>query len=852
MMDLRLLCALLVGFASPSTAPPQPIDPNLLRGAIAPANGLWIEQFDIGSMTAGWGRASAGRSVQDNPLVLKGVRYRRGVGTHAQSEWTLELQGEALRFAAMVGLHDEIACGESAAASVRYLVKADGKVVADSGVIRWGDDPRLVDADLTDAQRLTLIVDGGESIHFDHAAWAGALLVVKPEAPRLRRAARPLPPDRPAPPPLGAVPASRAAAEVAALKAPQLPRDVLGLDELLAAAQLAGLAAPAPSDARRAVAVGGSQWPRGVAGLADRDLEIDLAGQAERFAAIVGLSDDARCAGGDVEGSAVRLQVLVDGVKRVDTGPVAYGDEPLFVGVDLRRARNLKLVIVGGMAPDSEAGALAGATIAMAAGATAKPVLRKGQPEPPIPIATGTDSRPAIHHPRVVGTTPGRPFLFRIPATGEGPLLFSADELPAGVTLDARSGILSGSVASAGTYTAAVEVAGAAGRAVAKLTIDAGLGKLALTPPLGWNSWNVWGLAVDDAKVRAAADAMISSGLASRGFSYINIDDGWEKDRDASGEILPNEKFPDMRSLADYVHSKGLKLGIYSSPGPKTCGGYTGSFQHEARDARTYARWGIDYLKYDWCSYGEVVKGASSLETLQKPYKAMRAALDATDRDIVFSLCQYGMGDVWTWGASVGGNLWRTTGDITDTWSSLSKIGFAQAALHPHARPGHWNDPDMLVVGQVGWGPRVRPSRLTPNEQITHITLWAVLAAPMLIGADMSRLDRFTLDVLTNEEVLAVNQDPLGRQGRRVSALDSGAEVWARELADGTFGVALFNRGAAAQRVEASFGSLGLSEGQHAVRDLWAKKDLGRFAGSWGAIVPRHGAMLLKVGVPRP
>ena len=228
----------------------------------------------------------------------------------------------------------------------------------------------------------------------------------------------------------------------------------------------------------------------------------------------------------------------------------------------------------------------------------------------------------------------------------------------------------------------------------------------------------------------------------------------------------------------------------------------------------------------------------------------MRAALDAVDRDIVFSLCQYGMGKVWEWGHSVGGDLWRTTGDITDTWSSLNKIGFGQADLFPFAGPSAWNDPDMLVVGTVGWGPRVRPSRLSPNEQVTHVTLWAVLAAPMLLGSDMAQLDPLTLDLLTNEEVLAVNQDPLGKQGRRVKADEDGREVWVRELEDGTRAVALFNRGAEASRVELRFADLGLT-GQQAVRDLWAKKDLGRFAEGWGAVVPRHGALLLKIGTPK-
>jgi alpha-galactosidase len=826
----------------------QFLDPAVLRGPDAPPNALWLEQLDFSAMTSGWGTPMAGKTVEANPLLLGRVLYPRGIGTHSASEWTVALHGEAVRFLSFVGVLDEVACGERAAASVRYLVKADGRVVADSGAMRWGDAPRLLDADVTGAARLTLVVDPVDTIHMDHAAWAGALLVLAPEAPSLRAAARPAAAVKPRVLPKGVVPLSTATEALRWLNGANLPSGAHALDALVAAAQVPGSTPVAT--AKAPFPLGGVTWLRGVPGLAERELEVDLGGQAHRFMSFAGILDDAACAAGDAELASARFQVFVDGVKKADSGAIGYGSEPVLLAVDLVNARTLRLVVQGGMAPDREAAAWAGAVIAMGPGASFVPTVRAGVPEPPVPMASGTDPRPAIHHPRVVGTTPGRAFLFRIPATGTGPLTYSASGLPAGVALDAATGILRGSVTSAGTSVVRVAVAGPSGRATSGLRIVAAEHALAQTPPLGWNSWNVWGLAVDEAKVKQAADAMVASGLAARGFSYVNVDDGWQKGRDADGEIVPNEKFPDMKALADYVHSKGLKLGIYSSPGPKTCGGYEGSYRHEAQDARTYARWGVDYLKYDWCSYGEIVKGDASLPTMKKPYEVMRAALDTVDRDVVLSLCQYGMGKVWEWGSSVGGDLWRTTGDITDTWSSLNKIGFGQKDLFPFAGPSAWNDPDMLVVGTVGWGPRVRPSRLSPNEQVTHVTLWAMLAAPMLLGSDMAQLDPLTLDLLTNDEVLAVDQDPLGKQGRQVKADDDGREVWARELEDGTRAVALFNRGAEPSRVEVSFADLGLT-GQQAVRDLWAKKDLGRPAEGWGAVVPRHGARLLKVGTPR-
>jgi alpha-galactosidase len=358
---------------------------------------------------------------------------------------------------------------------------------------------------------------------------------------------------------------------------------------------------------------------------------------------------------------------------------------------------------------------------------------------------------------------------------------------------------------------------------------------------MGWNSWNVWGTSVDAEKVKAAADAMVSSELADHGYQFVNIDDAWEGQRDAQGEIQTNEKFPDMRALADYVHSKGLKLGIYSSPGPKTCAGYEGSFGHEEQDARTWAAWGIDYLKYDWCS--------CTSKDLKEPYHVMRRALDNVERDIVYSLCQYGMGDVWTWGESTGGNLWRTTGDIVDSWGSMAGIGFKQHEISKHARPGHWNDPDMLVVGKVGWGPTLRDSRLAPIEQQTHITLWALLAAPLLIGCDMTQMDQFTLDLLTNDEVIDVNQDELGKGARRAWK-EGDLEVWSRPLHDGSIAVGLFNRGYEPADVTARWSDLDLS-GSQRVRDLWQQRDLGEHVDSFKATVPGHGSMLLQIGAAR-
>ncbi len=352
----------------------------------------------------------------------------------------------------------------------------------------------------------------------------------------------------------------------------------------------------------------------------------------------------------------------------------------------------------------------------------------------------------------------------------------------------------------------------------------------AQTPPMGWNSWNHFACKVADADVRSAADAIVSSHMQRAGYIYVNIDDCWQGKRDEQGVIHPNEKFPDMKGLSDYVHSKGLKLGIYSSPGPKTCAGYEGSLGHEEPDAQTYARWGIDYLKYDYCSFqGDVPAQMAA-------YKKMHEALEKTGRPIVFSLCQYGMDRVWSWGPSVGGNLWRTTGDISDDYDRMAYIGFGQNGLERFAGPGHWNDPDMLEVGN---------GKMNKNEYRTHMSLWCLLAAPLLAGNDLSKMTPETLAILTNPEVIALDQDPLGVQGHRV-AQEGQLEVWVKPLADGSKAVGLFNRGESVMPVTAYFRDVGVGDAAM-VRDLWEKSDLGVHHSSFTAQVPSHGVVLIKV-----
>jgi alpha-galactosidase len=367
-------------------------------------------------------------------------------------------------------------------------------------------------------------------------------------------------------------------------------------------------------------------------------------------------------------------------------------------------------------------------------------------------------------------------------------------------------------------------------------------GDFAPTPPMGWNSWNHFADKVTDADVRRAADAMVASGMRDAGYVYVNIDDTWEGQRDAQGKIQANQRFPDMKALGDYVHSKGLKLGIYSSPGPKTCGGYEGSYGHEEQDAETYAEWGVDFLKYDLCSYMGIMRlhdpnqdPLTANAMMKAAYEKMHRALARTGRPIVYSLCQYGVGSVWEWGPSVGGNLWRTTDDIRDQYRSMALIGFSQAGLEKFAGPGHWNDPDMLEIGNGG---------MNDDQYRTQMSLWAMLAAPLIAGNDLSKMDDATKSILINKEVIAVDQDKLGIQGHRVGP----PQIWVRPLSDGSKAVAIFNyvTDDEAEPTTLSMKDIGIAGPVH-VRDLWAHKDLGILRDSYTVTVPQGGVVMLRI-----
>jgi alpha-galactosidase len=492
---------------------------------------------------------------------------------------------------------------------------------------------------------------------------------------------------------------------------------------------------------------------------------------------------------------------------------------------------------------------------------------------------------PRINGARIYGQRPGRPFLFTVPTTGERPIEYSADGLPDGLSIDRETGRIRGTAPPAGEYLVTLHAGNDLGSDSKPLKIVIG-DSIALTPPLGWNSWNCWGPNVDAAKVRHSAQAMVDSGLINHGWTYVNIDDAWQASARGGpfNAIQGNEKFPDMQALCDEVHAMGLKIGIYSTPWKTSYAGYVGGsadnpegawkrpenrrirlhgkYSFATNDANQWAAWGIDYLKYDWNPKSS--NPPESVEEFHGHVATMAEALRKSGRDVIYSYSN-SMPFEYVRDVSNELNCWRTTGDINDTWWRVVNIGFSQSRWAPMSGPGHWNDPDMLVVGyvDVGRGRNLHLSRLTPDEQYMHISLWSLLASPLLIGCDMTRLDDFTLNLLTNDEVLAINQDPLGKQATRVS--QSGPEVtssqpgrpdrtnkqqqkqiWARKLEDGSMAVGLFNLGMEPTKVAVTWSDVDL-EGKQVVRDLWRQKDLGTFASEFSSTVAPHGVVLVKV-----
>lgn len=603
--------------------------------------------------------------------------------------------------------------------------------------------------------------------------------------------------------------------------------------------------------------IAGKAFDRGVGTQANSSLRLLLKGGTERFNASVGVDD---AAGGS--GSVV-FQVVADGRRVFSSGVMKHGQPARTVNVDLRGVRTVLLNVTDagdGTASDHANWAEARFTVS-----GLKPIPLTTPNEAPYLLTPKPLSKPRLNGPSVYGARPGHPFLHRIPAQGERPMTFSAGGLPQGLRLDSQSGIITGTTPTRGDYTVTLRAKNRHGQDSRTFRIVSG-DTLSLTPPMGWNHWYSHYNRITDAMMREAADILIASGMADVGYDYVNIDDCWMNAtadarrkpdplrigpfRDEQGTLLPNRHFPDMKGLADYIHSKGLKAGIYTSPGPTTCAGFAGSYRHEAQDARLFADWGFDFLKYDWCSYRSMVPAKPSLDELKQPYRLMGDLLRQQKRDIVFNLCQYGLGDVWKWGAEVGGHSWRTAGDLGFELDRIFEVALKNCEYREWQRPGAWNDPDYIQIGYIGKavelaGSLPAPCPLTPTEQYSFMSLWALMASPLFFSGDLTRLDEFTLNVLCNPEVIAVNQDPLG-QCARVIMLDDDTFLMVKDLADGTKAVGLGNLGETKARITARWNDLQIN-GRQGVRDVWRHQDLGEYPAEFAAEVPRRGVVLVKV-----
>ena len=610
------------------------------------------------------------------------------------------------------------------------------------------------------------------------------------------------------------------------------------------------------------IRLGGKNYERGVGVQSLSILSMSLNGNARHFSAVVGADDMAN--------KEVHYSFFVLGDRKIlfESGEMKVGDQPKNVEVDLKGIKRLGLLVtIKGEEKGKTYSDWADARIEMMENTLPEQIANSDEKY----ILTPKPSpAPRINSPGIFGVTPGTPFLYTIAVTGSRPIEFDTNNLPDGLSLDPKTGIINGKITKPGSYYAVVKAKNQFGNASKLLKIKVG-DTISLTPPIGWNGWNSWAREIDKEKVIASAKSMVNMGLRDHGWTYINIDDAWQGKRGGKyNAIQPNEKFPDFKEMVDYIHSLGLKTGVYSTPWITSYAGYVGGssdfengafpdsiknnkrayryigkFRFEENDARQMADWGIDYLKYDW---------RIDLNSAER----MSVALKKSGRDIVYSLSNsapFALAKDW---ARIS-NLWRTGPDIRDSWLSLYISAFTIDQWAPYGGPGHWNDPDMLILGNVTTGMELHPTRLTPDEQYSHFSLFSLLAAPLLIGCPIEQLDDFTLNLLTNDEVIEVDQDQLGKPARIVSD-ENGVQIWVRPLDDGSVSIGFFNTDDYGKTPQSyirwgdekpknfNFDLKGFGlKGKYKIRDLWQQKDLGEFEGSFKTQIRHHGVVMIKL-----
>ncbi len=608
--------------------------------------------------------------------------------------------------------------------------------------------------------------------------------------------------------------------------------------------------------------IGGKDYSRGVGVQAVSVIPFLLDGHAERFIAEVGADDASN------PKSTFKFYVVADKKVLFESKGMKAGDQPEKIDVDLTGIKRFGLLVTVDSANIRKSYADWG---------NAQFVMKDNYKPERIPDENKKDiltppspKTPKINSAKIFGATPGNPFLFTIAASGQRPMQFAADHLPKGLSIDQSTGIISGKIENKGTYVVTLRAKNTLGEATKELRIKIG-NTIALTPPIGWNGWNSWARDIDRQKVISSADAMVNKGLKDHGWVFINIDDAWQGERSGKYTALqPNEKFPDFQKMLDHVHSLGLKIGLYSTPWITSYAGYPGGssdfengiypdsirdnkrkfryigkYRFETSDAKQMADWGIDYLKYDW---------RIDINSAER----MSIALKQSGRDIVYSLSNSAPIDsVLQWKRL--SNLWRTGPDIRDSWTSLYYSDFSLDKWGPYGGPGHWNDADMLIVGNVSTGSNLHATRLTADEQYSHVSLFSLLSSPLLIGCPIEQLDPFTLNLLSNDEVIEIDQDPLGSPARLL-ANENDVEVWVKKMEDGSYAVGLFNidgfgktpqsffrwGNEKSRTFELDFSKIGL-QGKWKLRDVWRQKGLGTFNGNFKTTIPHHGVVLLRM-----
>ena len=601
--------------------------------------------------------------------------------------------------------------------------------------------------------------------------------------------------------------------------------------------------------------VKGRKFERGIGAHAISRMLFDLGGKAKSIRGLVGADDQ------NLFTTRLEFKIIGDGRLLWTSDVMQRGDEAK--PFDIKLTGVDKVLLLVDMCDDEfmydHADWLHVKFITDGSDVKSIPVWPKAVEKEAYILTPSAPAEPQINNPKVYGASAGADFIWSVMATGERPMKYDAKGLPKGLKIDKETGVITGKAVKDGDYKVRLTASNAHGKDSREVTIKIG-DKISLTPIMGWSSWNCCRFDASDAILRHTTDIMHEK-LHPYGWTYVSVDDGWEAAaRNADGTLPANGNWGDMKELSDYMHSKGMKFGIYSSPGPTTCGNFLASYGHEYIDAKTWADWGVDYLKYDYCSHTQVEKDSSE-GSIRAPYDLMAAALDSTGRDIVYCV-GYGAPRVWIWAPDAGGHHWRTTCDITDHWNVVQAIGNCQDVCAASTAPGQYNDPDMMVVGHVGggWGVEKHPTLLTPDEQYAHVSLWSLLTAPLLLGCDMELLDDFTLSLLTNREVIAVNQDELCAPA--VKKVVANGQIWYKPLADGSIAVGCFNMdpyfvlwdqndGEAMQHrmyeFEIDLAELGIN-GAATVRDIWRNADEATGVnGSYKVSVPYHGVKFVKI-----